>query len=363
MIKLKGAPAKDQLHHVLSNLDGEIVLINPQPDLDSLGATGAISVIAQTHYGLGARILLRGEMEHPQNDYASNRLPFLELMTPVDEFDPEEDSITNLVLADSNSTTDGRIPEGIREVLPDPVIVIDHHDGCVIDPSDENCIWVEKRVVGSASTLIAEFMKKFKIEFPEEFSYLYTLLALGIYTDTHDARNASARDLTALKDLKRKLDPDAFDKIVDYPLPPEYITYLNKATSYIYKEDGYAVTGIGFFKKYGDLISTIADDLVRVERINDMIVWGIREGTDIVRVSIRTHDAVNTLRDFTEFIQDRFGSGGGKVNPHGRGEGGTLITDINFGSLGEGMSQKSFEETVQKHIEDFVFKRKDAPSE
>jgi nanoRNase/pAp phosphatase (c-di-AMP/oligoRNAs hydrolase) len=275
-----------------------------QLDPDALGAAFGMAEYLGRQ-GIEARymrVVYCGGMGHPQNRMLVNRFNL-----PLQRATELDDDV--VVLVDSSSTTDSRIPFEFT-----PQIVIDHHRGNVV-PSESNYVLVDE-TVGSASTLVVELLKG------KCGKTTATLLAIGIYSDTKGLISAGPRDREAFKLIAKDLDPKTLRDLNNYDLPLSFLSNLKTALNGVTYKGSTLLTGLGWIRESeGDDLSTIADMLERTEGISQVFVWGIID--DYVRVSARSRNMAEPL---DALLKKHFGKcAGAKLTPDGRSEGGGRI--------------------------------------
>lgn len=154
-----------------------------------------------------------------------------------------------------------------------------------------------------------------------ENKHIAALLALGIYTDTKALAGALQRDRNAFGYVTSFVSESEFYQLVHYPLPESHFKNLSVALNNFVREGSRVVLGTDITDPdTADDLSSIADYLLRMRDVSLVATWGVVEGT--IRLSVRNNDRGFKL---TNFLQDRFGTGGAKITPDGRGEGGALI--------------------------------------
>lgn len=314
-IMLQNSIAEDFLSKVRA-LSGRIHILVAQVDPDALGSAIAIADILEK-LEKEVAIFFAGGIGHQQNRALFNRYNLKARMETIANI-PE--SPTNLVLVDSSSTKDGRLPQSLTV---DPVLVIDHHRGSETENYREDAfIWIEE--VGSASTLVVELLLSlqetadFSLDWSRETAML---LALGIYTDTKRLVMANHRDREAFGTATLHIDPQEFGFLVDYPLPETHFENMKRALNKCDTKGSRTLAGLGIMSaKDGDDLATIADYLLRRKGVYMVITWGIINGN--LRVCARSNDT----DPLDEKLRTLFGdNSGAKLLPGGTAEGGALV--------------------------------------
>ncbi len=291
-------------------------IVITQVDPDAMASGFAIKYILSKVYKFtNVEIYICGNISHPQNKTIANYFNLISQMKNIKEIETDKP----FGFVDSHDLIDSRLS---IELNPENLFfIIDHHRGEVSKLLNKNCsIWIDE--VGAASTLITELIQSCEISFEEEASYIYNLLALGIYTDTKSLVSATTRDMAAFSYLRGYLDPLDIARFISYPQPSSYFKNLCQSLSSFHQKESKGIASLGFISKNErDDLSSIADMLLRREGINFVAVWGIIE--DTVSISFRSHNLSNPL---DSFIKEKFnGLGGAKLGADGRAEGGAAI--------------------------------------
>ena len=263
------------------------------------------------------KIYYCGRIGMAQNRAILNTYDLGRIIKPVSEIKPDTLSATlDTTLLDSSKVRDDRLPNNIKIK---PRIIVDHHEDSDITEQEDVFVWIEK--VGATSTLIAELLKELDFKFSEENKHVAALLALGIYTDTKALAGASQRDRNAFGYVTNFVSESEFYQLVHYPLPESHFQNLSIALNNLVREGSRVVLGTDITDPdTADDLSSIADYLLRMRDVSLVAAWGVVEA--VIRLSVRNNDPGFSL---TDFLQDRFGTGGAKITPDGRGEGGALI--------------------------------------
>lgn len=340
---------QERLNHfkqVIEQTKGEkigiiITQIDPDALASAFGLAYLINAIRTPENEL--QIYYCGEIGHPQNRTIINKYDLKRRMRSIEEFSPET---RYTALVDSSSIHDGRIP-GDHDL--DPIIVIDHHRESALPERDDAFYWIED--VGSASTLVAELLEELGVEFSGESTFISTLLAMGVYTDTKALVSGSARDRHAYGYATKATSAVEFAQLIEYPFPESHYDNLEKALRRRKRVGSRLITNIGKATTDNrDDISSIADYLLRMEGISLVVVWAIIG--DDVRISARSTDLSTPL---AEFMREKFGpDSGAKLDPAGRGEGGALI-DLDLGFWMSDANQDIVEKMVEQRLEQIMF--------
>lgn len=323
-----------------------------QIDPDGLAASFGLRYLL-TKFGIKrTRILYCGPIGHPQNKSIFDRYG---LGSKISDLNDIRGSFTDkdvFCLVDSSSTKDGRLGE-FRDFTP--IIVIDHHRGSDIVETENSFAWVED--IGACSTLTTELISEFQLlDFNHENSFVPVLLALGVYTDTHNLIKGSSRDRNAFGLVSNlpELEQRDLQNLIEYPLPMAYINSLTYALNNSKRDGLRLVTNVGYINaENSDFISIIADFITQAEKTTLVVVWGIVEDGEkkFVRLSVRNNDKeVNLI----EFLRKSFGNDtGAKLATDGSGAGGGRV-DLGLGFWAHDNTKEEIIKLVDKRITDIV---------
>jgi len=331
--------------------DGCTIII-AQVDPDAIGSAVAMARLIHRIKGNGfkAKIFYAGSISHPQNRALVNRFNLASAMKHVKNFTAADNR--NVVLVDSSAIADNRL-SGIDKIKP--LIVIDHHRGGDVVEEDNSFVWVED--VGSASTMMFEAMQALEVPIVEgESMTVALLLAVGIYTDTGSLMDCSARDRTAYNEIAGLVPNSDLIQLFRYPLPISHFVNIRNAYANMVTRDGRLVTHLGKIDgAEGDDLATIADELIRMNNVTLVIVWGIIGHDRTVRLSARSSDISSPL---DVFLRDRFpaGSCGAKLTSDGRGVGGGNV-NLNIDPWMTHDTEAEVIALVSKWVQTMVFRK------
>jgi nanoRNase/pAp phosphatase (c-di-AMP/oligoRNAs hydrolase) len=334
------------------NDDEDIYILITQVDPDAMGAAIALMYIVRMLTG-NDRILIPycGAISHRQNRAIVDMYNLDKWLIPIKQIGDTDFKEATVILVDSSSLNDNRIPEAYRPI--DPVVVIDHHRGGVDKETNGHFVFNED--VGAVCTLIIELARALEIEIKDEQTN--SLLALGIYTDTKQLIGASRRDRVAYGIVSEYVSDEAFRKLNKYPMGHSYFRHFHLALSSIMNQNGdKLVASIGHIPaEDGDDLALIADQLIRRAGTTFVLVFGII--FDKVRISVRSNDMTVGL---DAKLKQWFGEtqAGAKLTPDGVGEGGGLV-DISLGPWLENGAGEDVEgeKTNEELKEEIVFRK------
>ena len=320
----------------VAHAESGIVIVLTQVDPDAMGAAVALRDIIPALTDAHPPVIVAcGPVGHPQNRTILNKFS-LEFKPPSKVSGDEK-----LILVDSSSTSDDRLPEHLNGLTPS--VVIDHHKGSNLPhEGDEHFYWIDQEA-GATCTMLAELIKELE-HVPSET--LRLLLALGIYTDTGALVTASQRDRTAYGWITDQVDPQDFMTLLDYPLPQRHFQNLQHGLAHMERNGRTVVVPLGWIRPQdSDDLAAIADYVLRMEGVSLVFAWGIVEekGERTVRLRVRTVDPSFQLQNF---LRENFSKEAGAKTTGGRGEGGVNIP-VDLGFWNRNDAQCQIEELVR----------------
>ena len=338
----------EKFQKIVVSLQGMINILITQVDPDSLAsAFMMVELIHRIRGGdNGVKVFYGGAIGHEQNRAICNRLGLSDRMHHASKMkDPD---FHNLILLDSSKVEDGR---GLSGCKLDPTIVIDHHRGS--DFQDCECKFILIEDIGATSTLMFELFEGMGYKF-DGVNSVALLLAVGIHTDTSNLVSCTERDISAYGKLMPNVDRQELIAVFNYPLLQTDYTCMLAALTNVSQRGASLVTNVGAVtSKEGDMLSTLADYLIRKDGVSVVIVWGLMLDTKHVRISARSTDI---SLDLAAFLREAFGpASGGKFMPDGKSIGGGVIS-IDFPYW---LTQETITEAlalVKKRIESAVFR-------
>jgi nanoRNase/pAp phosphatase (c-di-AMP/oligoRNAs hydrolase) len=336
------ASSGQQLARLLSRNDRVAVLMHPNPDPDAMSAALAVTSLAD-QAGTDASVHYPGQIRHQENRAFETVLNL--------DFDRIESAAelpdAPVVLVDHNEARGFSGAEGI-----DPVAVVDHHPG-----GGEGSALTDVRVeYGACASIFAEYFEEMGWEpvDPEEVSTLEdtdgvldpdvaTGLLYGIQSDTKSlTKGCSPAEFEASAYLYPGIDEDSLDRIANPEVDAEVLDIKARAIDRRTVDKAFAVSDVGTVSNV-DAIPQAADELLRLEGVTAVVVFGDKDGT--IHLSGRSRDdRVHMGKALRAVVDDvpMAGAGG-----HARMGGGQLSIEHMEG-LGpsEGLSRGQFEERL-----------------
>jgi len=279
------------------------LICHDTPDPDCIGPAQALSEYCASK-NISSKILYGGDLSHLQNKALVNVLgiEMKEFSSLIETNEKEDitkyiDKNFDLIIILDTSSYGGK--GNMKFINNVPGIIIDHHQGDVDLNGDlENILYLNHKC-GSASSIIAHMFEKKRIALSKESG---TSLFIGLMSDTNflSCAAVSEIDQNANKYLLQYVDFALYTRIMNYEMPDELLRIKKLAYgNYFFRENTLAIIGIGYLKpEFKDLLAIIAEEIVRVEGVQKVVVVGIieeRDGSRAVSASVRTSaDTTNT---------------------------------------------------------------------
>ncbi len=332
---------EEKLTELSENFE-DFAIVFTQVDPDAVGAALGLSFAIENLTGKSTEMYYGGSIGHPQNKALFNLHNLKSIIKPLKTMEVSVDCAYFLV--DSCTVQDARLGE-LNGVFV-PHVVVDHHRG--EDLPEGTFRWIEE--VGAVSTLIVELLDSLGLlnsSLPKE---VMSSLALGIHTDTGALTSCTPRDLTAYSNIMRYLVGNELISLMNYRRPPSFFEHMKRALDNKERKGAILIADVGeVLLGEADNISTIADELMLMDGLSLVVVWGVVDGN--VRLSIRNSDISNPLDDW---ITERFqGFGGSKMTPKGVAQGGANIP-FEFGFWSKKAPKKAYE-LVKETLRNLTF--------
>ncbi|MFC4246750.1 bifunctional oligoribonuclease/PAP phosphatase NrnA [Natribaculum luteum] len=332
-------PPGVRLRRVLGKHDEVTVLMHPNPDPDAMSTAMGIARIAESA-DTDATLKYAGEIRHQEN-----RAFRTVLELDLDHVETKADLASEtVVLADHN------VPRGFPGAqMIEPVAVVDHHPGNGAGTSFTDI----RTDYGAASTVVVEYLEELGATMDDDetesadgltvSSELATGLLYGILSDTnHLTKGCSAAEFDAAAFLFSGIDEDLLDRIANPQVADEVLQIKADAIKKKRVEGSFAICDVGEIGNV-DAIPQAADELMQLEGVTAVVVYGENDGT--VHLSGRSRDdrvhMGETLRNAVSDIP--MANAGG----HARMGGGQLSVDHMHGiGPSDGISRDEFEDRL-----------------
>jgi nanoRNase/pAp phosphatase (c-di-AMP/oligoRNAs hydrolase) len=291
------------------------VVAHDNPDPDAIASAVGLVRIAES-VGVPAEACYFGEISHQENRALVNLLNLT--LRPVDTelFDPDDYGAIALVDHAQPGVNDSLPPETAVE------IVVDHHPPRM--PIDNTDRYVDIRPeIGSTSTIITEYFRRLGITPDQQLS---TALLYGIQTDTKGfTREVSEADFEAAAALTGTASEADLERIESPSVTSSVVETLATAIQQRDVRGSALATCVGAITDR-DALAQAADDLLDMEGISTVLVYGYTDG--MIYVSGRTRGGTVDLGETLREALDQIGSAGGHANMAGAQLPLGILTDL-----------------------------------
>lgn len=310
------------------------IVLQHTPDPDAIGSALGLEWLLECRYGLQCDIFYSGQISHPQNQTEINVLDVR--LKHKDDF--EHDSYSTFLTVDT-------VPHntGFENLISKWHAVFDHHH------IDMDLEFVDIRHTGSCSAIIWDYIQYFELDFETERGVLAaTALLFGIVNDTHHllTENVSDLDLKAHAEMIQYIDRKKFQNIIQHPLPPYLFELRARAAKNMVNEASILISYLGILtEKRRDALPIIADEFLRMEGVETVVVFAMIEGT--IDASVRSR---NSSVNVNQFCQKVFGEKAG-------GKQGTGGAKVPLGFLHSPDDDTELKEKLSEFVRDTLTKR------
>ena len=330
-------PAGVRLQRVLAGHDDVTVLMHPNPDPDAMSCAMGVARIAES-VGTETTLQYSGEIRHQEN----------RAFRTVLDLDLEPVEASSQLASDAVVLVDHNTPRGFTGAQTvEPVAVVDHHPG-----NGAGTKFTDVRTdYGAASTIVVEYLDDIGATMADEDGSsdlelspeLATGLLYGIQSDTNHLTNGCSRaEFDACATLFSGIDEDLLDRIANPQVSDDVLQVKATAITEKRVEGPFAVCDVGEIGNV-DAIPQAADELMHLEGVTAVVVYGEHDGT--LHLSGRSRDdRVHMGETLRHAISDiPMASAGG----HARMGGGQLSVDhMNGIGPSDGISRAEFEERL-----------------
>ncbi len=330
-------PPGSRLQRVLTDYDEVAVLTHPNPDPDAMATAMGVAWIADT-VDTETTLQYAGEIRHQENRAFRTVLDL-----EIDRIETADEIAADAVVLVDHNTARGFT--GAQNV--EPIVVVDHHPG-----NGTGTEFTDVRTeYGAASTIVVEYLQEMgarpadedheeATEIPET---LATGLLYGILSDTnHLTKGCSAAEFDAAAFLFDGIDEDLLDRIANPQVADDVLRIKARAIREKRVEGSFAICDVGEIGNV-DAIPQAADELMRLEGVTAVVVYGQKDGT--IHLSGRSRDdRVHMGETLSHAVSDiPMANAGG----HARMGGGQLSIDHMEGiGPSDGVSRDEFERRV-----------------
>ena len=277
-------PMGARLKRVLAKREEVAVLMHPNPDPDAMACAMGVAHLA-AEVGTDASLHYAGQIRHQQNRAFRTVLDLdLDRIDHVGDLTSED-----VILVDHNTP---RGFEGAERL--EPYAVVDHHPG-----NGTGETFTDQRTdYGSCATIVSEYLDDLGATplGPEEVqeegfvvpSEVVTGLLYGIQSDTKQlTKGCTEAEFSAAAYLYDGVDEDLLDRIANPQVSAEVLEVKSRAISGRDVRGSFAVSDVGRVNN-ADAVPQAADELLQLEGVTAVVVYGRRE--DTVHLSGRSRD-------------------------------------------------------------------------
>lgn len=330
-------PPGSRLQRVLAGHEEVAVLTHPNPDPDAMATAMGVAWIADT-VDTETTLQYAGEIRHQENRAFRNVLDL-----EIDRIETREGIAADAVVLVDHNTARGFT--GAQNV--EPIVVVDHHPG-----NGTGTEFTDVRTeYGAASTIVVEYLREMgarpadedheeALTIPEKIA---TGLLYGILSDTnHLTKGCSAAEFDAAAFLFDGIDEGLLDRIANPQVAEDVLRIKARAIREKRVEGSFAICDVGEIGNV-DAIPQAADELMRLEGVTAVVVYGQKDGT--IYLSGRSRDdRVHMGETLSHAVSDiPMANAGG----HARMGGGQLSVDHMEGiGPSDGVSREEFEQRV-----------------
>ena len=330
---------REELERVLSKATDKplVILLGGHPDPDAIGSAMAHQRICE-QLGVTATIAHVLPLSRSENR-ALVKVLNISLTRVGETTDLKEFGYLSLV--DSSATEASiEVPKDIQLLT-----VVDHHRLATMPKAP----FVDIRAdVGATCTIYAEYMESGLGAFNgggRTDSATATAMFFGIQTDTDDFALATPPDFRAAAYIKPHCDAEALSRVARRRVTAETMDALRRALLDLEVIRDFAMAGVGrVLLANRDAIPSVADNIMRREDIDTVLVYGIVEGR--IDGSLRTNSA---SVDPAAFLLNAFGE---DVNgrPYGGGRADKGGFQLPLGILAETTDEDSLWQMVREIV-------------
>jgi nanoRNase/pAp phosphatase (c-di-AMP/oligoRNAs hydrolase) len=277
-------PPGKEFERALAGPEEIAVLMHPNPDPDAMAAALGTAHIAE-RAGTETTLCYPGQIRHQENRAFRTVLEMeAENVTSASELEGE------VVLVDHNE------PRGLQSAdRITPYAVIDHHPG-----EGTGAVHTDVRVeYGACATILAEYADDIGLEARDAEGgggdtenrlppAVATGLLYGILADTnHLTKGCSAAEFAASAYLYGVIDESLLDRIANPAVDADVLDTKARAITERELRAPFAVSDVGSVSNL-DAIPQAADELLGLEGVSAVVVFGDKDGT--IHLSGRSRD-------------------------------------------------------------------------
>jgi nanoRNase/pAp phosphatase (c-di-AMP/oligoRNAs hydrolase) len=298
----------DEFDNLVRNKERVYIFVHDFPDPDAMAAALGMKKLIEDRYEKTVLIFGSG-FSRPQNKVMANVLG-IDLKDAFNYFKGIPHNERDLILfVDVNENSGNMRYKQDTQLKPD--WTIDHH----IDKEKPLGNNAHLEPVGSASTIVAEYLQHFEIEFDPEQKQdenVATALLLGLMTDTSNLLSVSVtpRDMKAFEFMKKHYGQETFTTIMDFELNPYYFELMAHAHQSYSKEGSLIVLNLGYINEDQEgALSFIAELWRRWKDVRVVIAFAVINNTVSGKVRVKGTGDINASELARQVFQAPNGGG------------------------------------------------------
>ena len=284
----------EKLQNILKSFEDVSILMHPNPDPDAMGAAIGIQELCESQ-GTPATIYYPGQIRRQENRAFETVLDLdFEKLGAAEELTEEA-----IVLVDHNQP---RGFQGAERITPE--VVIDHHPG-----NGTGELYTDIRTeYGACASIVTEYFESLDADtsdqskvagqtdggvetadgIPRLSADIATGLLYGIQADTdHLTKGCTVAEFNASAYLFPAINEDTLDRIANPQLTTEMLEIKARTIQDRVINGSFAISDVGEISEV-DAIPQAAEELVRLEGISAVVVYGSKD--DTIHLSGRSRD-------------------------------------------------------------------------
>jgi nanoRNase/pAp phosphatase (c-di-AMP/oligoRNAs hydrolase) len=287
-----GGSATDRMNRfgeLVRSKNSVLIFTHDFPDPDAIGGACGLKKLIEDKFDKPV-VLFGVGFSRPQNKVMVNVLN-ISLKDAHETFESVKQGYLDdklIVFVDVNENSGNLKIKQDADLKPN--WTIDHH----IDKEKPlNGPYNHLEPVGSACTIVAEYLEYYAVEFDEEKKQdadVATAMMMGLMTDTDNLLSMSAtpRDHKAFEYLKARYSLDAYKTISDFELSPYYFELMFKAHQTYVKDGSLIVLNLGYIREDQEgAISFIAELWRRWKDVRVVVAFAVINNTVTGRVRMK----------------------------------------------------------------------------
>ena len=293
-------PAGRKFERTIADLEEVAILMHPNPDPDAMSAALGVAHIADG-VDTDATLYYPGQIRHQENR-AFRTVLEMEATNVSSSAELEGE----VILVDHNEPRGLQAAERIT-----PYAVVDHHPGGGIGTAYTDV----RTEYGACATIIAEYFQDLGFE-PDDAedgssdperrlpANIATGLMYGIQSDTNNlTKGCSSAEFSASAYLYGAVDGNLLDRVANPSADAEVLDTKAKAITGRDLRSPFAIADVGSVSNL-DAIPQAADELLGLEGVEAVVVFGDDDDSETIHVSGRSRDDRVHMGEALESVVD-----------------------------------------------------------